>query len=127
MTETAAIDLYSMACSFGFIACLTLWLPFAVHATSNFQDRCLLFTPEAYVHNSTRRVLEYVAAGTNLTFPNDDPTCVRPSQIVAMDLCRVALLIPTSTRSSVRFELWLPEQWSNRFLAIGNEGAGGCE
>ena len=92
----------------------------------DFQNKCLSFAPEVYIHNSTRQILQYVAAGTNLTFPYDDPTCDRPSQLVSADLCRVALSIPTSNRSSITFELWLPDQWSGRFLATGNGGIDGC-
>ncbi|KAL9118283.1 MAG: hypothetical protein Q9187_005173 [Circinaria calcarea] len=43
-----------------------------------FRERCLSFTPEAYISNSTRQALEYVPAGTTLTFPHNDPTCARP-------------------------------------------------
>ena len=101
-----------------------LFIP--AYALNHFQQRCLSFTPESYVENSTRQVLEYVPAGTNLTFPYNDPTCNRPNQVVSADLCRVALLIPTSTRSSITFEIWLPAIWSGRFLATGNGGLDGC-
>lgn len=67
-------------------------------ATDDFKQRCLSFTPETYVHNSTRTVLEYVPAGTTLDFPDNDASCARPSQLVSMDMCRVALSIPTSNR-----------------------------
>ena len=116
-----------MAPSSKLIVFLTLWLPLAVHAVDSFQDRCLSFTPEDHAYNSSRYVLAYVAAGTNLTLPDNDPTCSRPSQLVPVDLCRVALSIPTSNRSSISFELWLPEEWSGRFLATGNGGIDGCE
>lgn len=102
-------------------------LPLAVHAAYSFQNQCLSFKPEAHVYNSSRHVLAYVPAGTNLTFPDNDPTCARPSQLVAVNLCRVALSIPTSNRSSIVFELWLPENWSGRFLATGSGGIDGCE
>ncbi len=99
---------------------------FTTFAQYTFQSKCLSFTPEAYSYNSSRTVLEYVAAGTNLTFPDNDPTCARPSQLVTVDLCRVGLSIPTSNRSSISFELWLPENWSGRFLSTGNGGIDGC-
>lgn len=105
---------------------LLLILATATHAFYSFEDKCLSFKPEAHVHNSSLNVLAFVAAGTNLTFPDNDPTCNRTSQIVDLDLCRVALSIPTSNRSSISFELWLPENWSGRFLATGNGGIDGC-
>lgn len=95
-------------------------------AEYSFQSRCLSFTPESYSYNSSRTVLEYVAAGTNLSFADNDPTCARPSQLVTVDICRVGLSIPTSNRSSISFELWLPENWSGRFLSTGNGGIDGC-
>lgn len=105
-----------------------LYLLFSVPllAQSSFQQQCLAFKPEALVSNSTREVLEYVAAGTTLSFPYNDATCDRSSQIVAADLCRVALSIPTSNRSSFTFELWLPSNWTGRFLGTGNGGIDGC-
>lgn len=127
VTEAAETGLQSMARSISLVAFLTLCLPLAVHAIFSFQDRCVSFTPEAYIYNSTRHLLTYVAAGTNLTLPDNDPTCARPSQIVAVDICRVGLSIPTSNRSSISFELWLPEDWSHRFLVTGNGGIDGCE
>lgn len=111
----------------GLRAFVISWFTSVVYAQSSFHDRCLAFNPEAHVYNSTRQVLAFVAAGTNLTFPDNDPTCNRTSQVVAVDLCRVALSIPTSKRSSIFFEIWLPEDWSSRFLATGNGGIDGCE
>lgn len=70
----------------------------AAEATNEFQQRCLSFTPESLVKNSTRTVLEYVPANTTLKFPDNDASCERPSQLVSVDLCRVALSIPTSNR-----------------------------
>ena len=121
------MHLHSMPRSSSAIWSLPLCFSLAVHAVFNFHDRCLSFTPEAYIHNSSRHVLTYVPAGTNLTLPDNDPTCKRPSQLVAVNLCRVGLSIPTSNRSSISFELWLPDDWSNRFLVTGNGGIDGCE
>ena len=106
---------------------LALCLPLAVDALSTFQDKCLAFTPETHIYNSTRTVLAYIPAGTNLTLPDNDPTCGRPSQVVAVNICRVGLSIPTSNRSSISLELWLPENWSDRFLTTGNGGVDGCK
>lgn len=106
---------------------LALCFPLVVHAAISFQDRCLSFTPEAYIRNSSRHVLTYVPAGTNVLLPDNDPTCQRPSQPVAVNLCRVGLSIPTSNRSSISFEIWLPEDWSARYLVTGNGGIDGCE
>ena len=106
---------------------LTLLL-FALAATGcDLHDKCLSLVPETFAPNSSRTVLEYVSAGTNLTFPDNDPTCNRSSQVVSVDLCRVGLSVPTSNRSSVSLELWLPTDWNGRFVATGNGGVDGCE
>ncbi|KAK9388921.1 Tannase/feruloyl esterase [Lipomyces mesembrius] len=92
----------------------------------DFQANCLSLKPEQYIRNSTRTVLEYVPAGTNLTFPDNVASCSRPSQVVSSDICRLALSIPTSNRSSITFEAWLPRDWTGRFLGTGNGGVDGC-
>lgn len=107
-----------------------LWLLLLItasHAKQLFRARCEAFVPETYVYNSSRHVLEYIPAGTNLSLPDNDPTCARPNQTTAVDLCRVALLVPTTNRSSISFELWLPDNWTGRFLATGNGGIDGCK
>lgn len=44
------------------------------------------------------------------------------------NVCRVTATIPTSHRSEVKVEAWLPDTnvWQGRFLAVGNGGLGGC-
>ncbi|KAI3330546.1 feruloyl esterase B [Ustulina deusta] len=95
-------------------------------ARVNFKSRCLAFKPASYISNATLNRLEYVTAGTNLMFPGNDASCNRPSQVVNVDLCRVALFVPTSQRSGFNYELWLPETWNGRTLATGNGGIDGC-
>lgn len=97
------------------------------NGTDAFQQRCLSFQPETHISNSTRTVREFVTAGTNLSFPDNDATCIRASQLVSADMCRIALSIPTSERSSITYEMWLPRTWSGRFLATGNGGVDGCK
>ncbi|KAI0433298.1 feruloyl esterase B [Xylaria sp. FL1042] len=106
-----------------------LALTLALRANGNhvdFKGKCLTFKPESYISNATLNRLEYVASGTNLVFPDNDPSCNRASQIVSVDLCRVALSVPTSQRSGFHYELWLPETWNGRTLATGNGGLDGC-
>ncbi|KAI1340416.1 tannase and feruloyl esterase [Xylariaceae sp. FL0016] len=94
--------------------------------SSELDDKCLAFDPRDLVPNSSVTVREFVPAGTNITFPYNDPSCNRASQLVAANLCRIALSVPTSNRSGVVFELWLPEIWNGRTLATGNGGIDGC-
>jgi feruloyl esterase len=99
----------------------------AAVASSTFEQRCLAFQPELVVNNATRNILEYVATGTKLNFPDNDATCNRGTQVVSENICRIALSIKTSNQSSIAFEAWLPEKWTGRFLATGNGGIDGCE
>ncbi|PIA91593.1 putative feruloyl esterase B-2 [Cercospora beticola] len=108
-----------------------LWLLLVVTVDAHkqqkdFEARCRSFKPEKHVKNATRNVLEYVAPGTNLTLRDNVASCNRNSQVVPGAVCRIALSIPTSHRSSITFELWLPEKWEGRFLATGNGGVDGC-
>ncbi|KAH8886604.1 tannase and feruloyl esterase [Thozetella sp. PMI_491] len=103
-----------------------LLLAFLQPTRANFLDSCLAFAPTTIVKNAELKEHSFVSSGTNLTFPNHDATCNRPSQIVLADLCRVALHIPTSSRSNVVLELWLPEAWNGRLLTVGNGGLDGC-
>lgn len=99
----------------------------AVVTAQTFQQQCLGFTPEKFIKNSTRTQLEYVTANTTLKLPDNVASCGRPSQRVSTNLCRIALSIPTSSRSSITFELWLPENWnSTRYVSTGNGGIDGC-
>lgn len=113
-----------------FVAFLCVWLFALPHisATSTaFERKCLAFKPDKYIDGASRNVLQFVPAGTTLTFPDNDATCNRASQAVSADLCRIALSIRTSSTSNIAFEAWLPENWSGRFLATGNGGIDGCE
>ena len=101
----------------------------ATVAVSNpFQTQCLSFRPELFIANSTRTHLEYVTNGTTLLFPDNVASCGRASQLVSKNICRIALSIPTSYRSSITFELWLPDDWSSarRYVSTGNGGIDGC-
>ncbi|KAK5996263.1 putative feruloyl esterase B-2 [Cladobotryum mycophilum] len=99
----------------------------AAQCSSDFQQQCLSFAPEKLIKNSTLTRLEYITSGTTLQLPDNVASCTRPSQVVSTNLCRIALHIPTSNRSSITFELWLPEDWrSARFVATGNGGIDGC-
>ncbi|KAF5003106.1 hypothetical protein FDECE_10322 [Fusarium decemcellulare] len=92
-----------------------------------FRERCLSFAPQKLINNSTLTRLEYILDGTTINLDDNVESCNRPSQVVSANLCRVALQIPTSARSSISFELWLPDKWEgSRYLATGNGGVDGC-
>ncbi|KAM0206202.1 hypothetical protein ACHAQI_008501 [Fusarium lateritium] len=93
---------------------------------TTFEKRCSSLSKSLTIQGADTTSSVYVAANTTLRFPNADPSCGRSSQTVSVDLCRVTAQIATSTRSSIKFEAWLPENWAGRFLSTGNGGLGGC-
>ncbi|KAL0263212.1 hypothetical protein SLS55_002190 [Diplodia seriata] len=112
-----------LASSLGLLASLAAA---ATNDTDPFQQSCLSFQPQKHVYNATLTAREFVPANTTLTFPDNDATCSRESQLVSADVCRIALSIPTSDKSSITYEMWLPREWTGRFLATGNGGIDGC-
>lgn len=91
-----------------------------------FESRCGLLSGSLNLTGTVASSSQFVAAGTTLEFPSSDPSCGRPAQTVSVDLCRVAMVISTSSQSSIKMEAWLPKDWSGRFLSTGNGGLGGC-
>ncbi|KAB8239067.1 Tannase/feruloyl esterase [Aspergillus alliaceus] len=112
----------------------SLWANFlGVNLPSNILDKeaefptsCQAFQPDTKTDNTFLEFTEYIPAGTNLSLPFNDASCARPSQFISVDLCRIALLLETSNRSVVSTEVWLPRNWSGRFLGTGNGGIDGC-
>lgn len=95
-------------------------------ADASFEQDCAQLSRTLSIENATVWFSEFVAAGTNLTFPDNNATCLRPNQVVSADLCRVALYVATSPRSGISMEAWLPRNWTGRFLSTGNGGISGC-
>lgn len=96
--------------------------------TSSFRESCLAFDATSLLKNSTLRLHEYVPINTTIPLNGMDSTCSRPNQIFSVEACRIALTIPTTNRSSVIVELFLPhtDAWTGRYLATGNGGIDGC-
>ncbi|KAJ9137156.1 Carboxylic ester hydrolase [Pleurostoma richardsiae] len=94
--------------------------------TDAFQTRCSSLLNYTTIPNANSSSSEFVEAGTTIQFPGADSSCGRPSQVVSVSLCRITAHVATSSRSGIKLELWLPENWSCRFLSTGNGGLGGC-
>ncbi|KAJ3547675.1 hypothetical protein NM208_g1404 [Fusarium decemcellulare] len=111
-----------------FVSLFSLVSPAVGFASSrdSYAKDCGGLGESAQLPNATIHASELVKAGTNLTFPFYDATCKLTSQVVKADICRLSFEVATSTNSSIRFEAWLPLDWSGRFLGVGNGGLGGC-
>jgi feruloyl esterase len=95
--------------------------------SDSFRDRCLKFQP--HIEGASLEFTEFLKSGTQASLKYRDPSCGGPglSPAISQDVCRIALYVKTSDRSSIHFEAWLPEEWSGRFLSTGNGGIGGCK
>ncbi|KAG8166041.1 hypothetical protein KVR01_004593 [Diaporthe batatas] len=96
-------------------------------ASAAFEQKCSSFDPSSVgITNATVTEHVYVGSGTNLSLPDNDPSCNYNNQVVPANLCRVALQIATSGSSGIVAEVWLPENWNGRLVTTGNGGLGGC-
>jgi len=95
-------------------------------ASNGFSRQCTSVATKLHIPQANISFTEFVAANTTLQFPNADPSCTRPSQAVSANICRVGLSVKTSATSGIRMEVWLPQNWTGRFLSTGNGGLGGC-
>lgn len=95
---------------------------------ASFQDQCSTFDPaSAGVANATVTDHAFIPSGSSINLTGNDPACAQTSQVVPVNLCRVALQISTTNRSGVVAEVWLPENWNGRLVTTGNGGLGGCQ
>jgi feruloyl esterase len=94
--------------------------------SADFQSKCSSIASKLAIEHGTVQFSEFVAAGTNLSLPDNDPSCGVASIVVPKDICRLALSVATSNRSGLSMEAWLPSNWTGRFLSGGNGGLNGC-
>ncbi|PVI01103.1 tannase and feruloyl esterase [Periconia macrospinosa] len=98
---------------------------------TTFATKCLSFTP-SFPETNTVTITnhEFISANTNLTLPHNDKSCNRASQIVSVDICRLALSVQTGQKGNVVAEIWFPDLPEDggtmRILAGGNGGIDGC-
>ena len=99
---------------------------------ADFKSRCEALGQgvEMPSYNGTSvTIAQYLPKNTTIDqfTEGTNATCTFPNPTTRVNLCRVALRIPTSNASEVYMEAWLPEQWNSRFLAVGTGGLAGCE
>lgn len=98
-------------------------------ANETFQSRCANLPSQLQLDNTTVYFSQYVAGGQSISLTDTNVTCLNgPSNQtpVVADVCRVAAYSATSERSGINFEVWLPANWSGRFISHGNGGMSGC-
>lgn len=88
-------------------------------APTDFNSTCASLASRLEVQNGVVYFSEFVAAGTNLSLPDNNATCAQPYQLVTADICRVSLYVATSGHSGVNMEAWLPSNWTGRYLSTG--------
>lgn len=94
--------------------------------SDDFKAKCASFGSKFTVDGGNVYFSQFVPAGTNLSLPDNDPSCTQPFVVVPKDICRVSLSVATSKRSGLNMETWLPSNWTGRFLSTGNGGLNGC-
>ncbi|KAF9692124.1 hypothetical protein EKO04_009936 [Ascochyta lentis] len=93
---------------------------------TDFNSTCASIASKLEVENGVVYFSEFVAAGTNLSLPDNNATCAQNFQLVTADICRVSLYVSTSSNSGFNMEAWLPSNWTGRYLSTGNGGLNGC-
>ena len=92
----------------------------------SFNIKCASIASELAIENGVVHFSEFVAAGTNLSLAENDPSCTQPFLSVTSNICRIAVSVATSNRSNFNMEAWLPTNWTGRFLSGGNGALNGC-
>jgi Tannase and feruloyl esterase len=74
------------------------------------------------LENTTILGATHISAGSSISTLGSCQSIATSS----VEACRVYGVISTTSESSVKFEIWLPDTWYGRFLTVGNGGLGGC-
>jgi len=64
----------------------------------------------------------YEPAGTNVSAPDNPPSCGAFSQVMPVDFCRVAMAVNTSSISQITMETWLPRNWTGEYCPAPGSG-----
>ncbi|KAH7100802.1 tannase and feruloyl esterase-domain-containing protein [Auriculariales sp. MPI-PUGE-AT-0066] len=96
------------------------------------QSRCAAL-PSAFTTPGLASVeTQYVTGGTIVALPTVGVDCQQVFNMAAAEvpapqnLCFVSLAINTSSASTTRLTVWLPDNYNGRFLGTGNGGMSGC-
>jgi feruloyl esterase len=87
-------------------------------------EHCRTFGKELKIKNTDVQNVTYYSNAQTVQLPGAD-ACSQSTD-VSVPLCRLSLLVHTSSSSQVKMEIWLPDDWSGRVAAVGNGGLNGC-
>ncbi|KAI0843645.1 tannase and feruloyl esterase [Hypoxylon sp. FL0890] len=109
---------------------VALFLGVVPRLASCSTDECTSFSAQVSIPNATVVAHEYLLNGTVIELPGTVESCGGPGlkANTTADICRLVLVVATTSSSEVQLEAWLPDlqSWNGRFLATGNGGIGGC-
>lgn len=94
--------------------------------SQSFQLKCASFADKIHLPDVTVNLVEFVPGGTNVSLPDNPPSCGQTDQSISVDICRVAMAVATSNSSQITLEAWFPANYAGRFLSTGNGGLDGC-
>ena len=104
-----------------FLHILLVWSTL-ISAQNVGNNPCLSLKTSLHLVNTTILDVQHITAGTTIATPG---SC-QSTAPVSSAACRVYAVTNTTNQSAVHWEMWLPNQWFGRFLAVGNGGLGGC-
>ncbi|KAJ7151197.1 tannase and feruloyl esterase [Mycena filopes] len=91
-------------------------------STEKPHSACVALKTSLKLENTTITDASYLPAGSTVGAPGPYGS---ETMDVHTSVCRVQFFTNTTETSSVRAEMWLPDEWYGRFLATGNGGLGG--
>lgn len=99
----------------------------AVSVADHFQTSCSALRQNINIPNVNVNFAEFIPAKSNVSLIDNPVSCGANYQpLYGGDICRVAMSIVTSNRSELTAEMWLPREYTGRFLSTGNGGLAGC-
>lgn len=100
-----------------------LLVPLVRSAIIDGDAACSALQNSLQLENTTIIDVAYVSANSVVTTAG---SC-QSSANVTSSICRIYAQVNTTDTSSVKFEMWLPDEWYGRFITVGNGGLGGCK
>ncbi|KAJ5649256.1 feruloyl esterase B-2 [Penicillium longicatenatum] len=96
-------------------------------AADHFKTACSALHQNINLPNVIVNFAEFVPAKSNVSLIDNPASCGAKYQtLYGGDICRVAMSITTSNQSGLTAEMWLPRDYTGRFLSTGNGGLAGC-